>query len=254
VRNGVGGAQTLVVFGGGSDIALATAHEMIARGTHTVVLAAREPERLAGPAAALRVAGARRVECVRFDAQDVDSHPGAVERAFAAVGADVDVVLVAFAVLGPQGRTQLDHDAVRDVFTTNAVGGVSATAAAAQLLLDQGHGTIIVLSSVAAERARPANYLYGASKAALDSFAQGLGHDLHGTGVDVMVVRPGFVHTKMTEGLQPAPLSTTARDVAAAIADGLRRGSSTVWAPGPLRWLMSVVRHLPGPLLRRLPR
>ncbi len=254
MRDAVGGAQTLVVFGGGSEIALATARELVAHGTRTVVLAAREPDGLAEPAATLRDAGASRVECVAFDAQDVDGHPAAVARAFAAARADVDVVLVAFGVLGPAGRAQLDHEAVRDVFATNAVGGVSVTALAARMLLDQGHGTIVVLSSVAGERARAANYLYGASKAGLDAFAQGLGDDLHGSGVDVMVVRPGFVHTKMTAGLEPAPLSTTPELVAAAIAEGLRRGSPVVWAPAPLRWVMGVVRHLPRPLMRRLPR
>lgn len=254
MRNAVGGAQTLVVFGGGSDIAQATARELVAHGTRTIVLAARAPERLADDATALRTAGARQVECVPFDAEDLDGHPAAVERAFAAAGADVDVVLVAFGVLGPQGREQLDHDVARHVFATNALGGVSVAVLAARLLLTQGHGTIVVLSSVAAELARPANYLYGSSKAGLDAFAQGLGDELHGTGVEVMIVRPGFVHTKMTAGLQPAPLSTTPEEVAAAIGKGLRRGSGIVWAPAPLRWVMSALRHLPRPLVRRLPR
>ena len=116
----------------------------------------------------------------------------------------------------------------------------------------QAHGTLIVLSSVAAERPRRSNFVYGASKAGLDAFAQGLGDALAGTGVDVMVVRPGFVRTKMTAGLKPAPLSTTPDAVAGAIVDGLRRGAHTVWVPPALRSVMSIVRHLPRPLFRRL--
>jgi decaprenylphospho-beta-D-erythro-pentofuranosid-2-ulose 2-reductase len=254
VRDAVGGAQGLVIFGGLSEIALATARELIAGGTDTVVLAGREPARMEEQATALRLAGARLVACVAFDAQDLDEHPAAVARAFAAAQADVDVVLVAFGVLGPAGREQLDHGAVRRVFGTNALGGVSVTALAAQLLLEQGHGTIVVLSSVAGERARAANYLYGASKAGLDAFAQGLGDDLHGTGVEVMVVRPGFVHTKMTAGLEPAPLSTTPQAVASAIAEGLRTRRAGGWVPAPLRWVMVAVRSLPRALMRRLPR
>jgi decaprenylphospho-beta-D-erythro-pentofuranosid-2-ulose 2-reductase len=109
------------------------------------------------------------------------------------------------------------------------------------------------MSSVAGERARKSNYVYGASKAGIDAFAQGLGDRLAGTGVNVMVVRPGFVHTKMTAGMDQAPLSTTPDAVAAEIVKGLARGSHTVWAPPPLRLVMSVLRHVPRPIFRRLP-
>jgi decaprenylphospho-beta-D-erythro-pentofuranosid-2-ulose 2-reductase len=95
--------------------------------------------------------------------------------------------------------------------------------------------------------------MYGSSKAGADGFAQGLGDSLAGTGVDVMVVRPGFVKTKMTEGLDPAPFSTTPEAVAREIVRGLARGSHTVWAPSLLRIVMSALRHVPRPLFRRLP-
>lgn len=111
---------------------------------------------------------------------------------------------------------------------------------------------LIVLSSVAAERPRRGNAVYGASKAALDSLAQALGDDLREQNVRILVVRPGFVHTRMTEGLAPAPLSTTPEAVARVVADGLESGAQTVWAPRALRWLMLVVRMLPRPLLRRM--
>ena len=87
----------------------------------------------------------------------------------------------------------------------------------------------------------------------MDAFFQGLGDRLFGTGVDVMIVRPGFVHTKMTEGLEAAPLSTTPEAVAAAIARGLERGSEMIWVPHTLRYVMSVLRHVPRPIFRKLP-
>jgi decaprenylphospho-beta-D-erythro-pentofuranosid-2-ulose 2-reductase len=111
----------------------------------------------------------------------------------------------------------------------------------------------VVLSSVAAERARRVNFIYGSSKAGLDAFCQGLADAMHGSGVHVMTVRPGFVRSRMTAGLPPAPMSTTPGEVAVAIEAGLRRRAVTIWVPGRLRLVMSAVRHLPRPLFRHLP-
>ena len=111
---------------------------------------------------------------------------------------------------------------------------------------------VVLLSSVAGERARRSNFVYGSSKAGADAFYQGLGDRLAGTGVKVMVVRPGFVTTKMTAGLEPAPLSTTPEAVARAVTHGLERGRDTVWVPTTLRFVMSGLRHLPRPVFRRL--
>jgi decaprenylphospho-beta-D-erythro-pentofuranosid-2-ulose 2-reductase len=135
----------------------------------------------------------------------------------------------------------------------NYVGGVSAGLAAARRLRAQGHGTLVVLSSVAGERVRKANYIYGSSKAGLDGFAQGLGDAMRGSGARVLIVRPGFVTSKMTAGMTPPPLSTTPDKVAEATDRALRTGRDIVWAPGALRWVMLAVRHLPRPVFRRLP-
>ncbi|MFD9243939.1 SDR family NAD(P)-dependent oxidoreductase, partial [Streptomyces sp. NPDC059556] len=139
------------------------------------------------------------------------------------------------------------------VAQTNYTGAVSAGLVCAAALQNQGHGSLVVLSSVAGERARRADFIYGSSKAGLDAFAQGLGDALHGTGVHVMVVRPGFVRTRRTAGRAEAPLATTPEAVAGAIELGLRRRSETVWVPGSLRMVMAAVRHAPRPLFRRLP-
>ncbi len=129
---------------------------------------------------------------------------------------------------------------------------MSAGLAVADQLRAQGHGTLVVLSSVAGVRVRKDNFVYGSTKAGLDGFAQGLGDALQGSGARVMVVRPGFVTTKMTEGLAPAPFSTDADSVAADIVTGLRRGSHTVWSPPVLRAVFGALQLVPRPLWRRL--
>lgn len=198
----------------------------------------------------LRAHGAD-VRTVAFDALDPDTHEEALNKVFAE--GDIDLVLLAFGVLGDQAHDERDPSAAVRVARTNYIGAVSAGLVAARALQTQGHGSLVVLSSVAGERARRANFIYGSSKAGLDAFAQGLGDALQGTGVHVMVVRPGFVRTRMTAGLPEAPLATTPEAVATAIELGLRRRSETVWVPGVLRVVMSALRHVPRGLFRRLP-
>ena len=250
MKDALGSTQSLLVLGGGSDIALATARAMVAERTRRVILAARDPDKLAGAAAELEGAGAT-VERVRFDADDVDSHGPLLEELFNRHG-DIDVVLVAFGLLGEQEHAFSDPAAALGVMRTNYVGAGSAMLAAAARLRAQGHGALVLLSSVAAERARRSSFVYGSTKAGIDAFAQGLGDELAAAGVDVIVVRPGMVRTKMTEGLEEAPFTTTADKVAEAIVDGIRRGAHTVWAPPVLRYVFAVLRHLPRPVFRRL--
>jgi decaprenylphospho-beta-D-erythro-pentofuranosid-2-ulose 2-reductase len=175
-----------------------------------------------------------------------------LDDAFEALG-DVDAALVAFGVLGDQDAFDGDADAAVAAVTTNYVGGVSVGLRLAERLRRQGHGALIFLSSVAGERVRKSNFVYGSSKAGMDGFAQGLGDRLDGSGVDVMIVRPGFVRTKMTEGLDDVPFSTTPEAVAEAIVRGLEKGSHTVWSPPVLRLVMMVLRHMPRAVFRRLP-
>jgi len=130
---------------------------------------------------------------------------------------------------------------------------VSVTIPLVARLRAQGHGTIVLLSSVAGERVRKANFVYGSSKAGADGFYQGLGDKLAGSGVHVLIVRPGFVHSQMTAGMDPAPMSTTPDAVATAVVAGIARDREIVWVPGPLRAFMSALRHLPRPVFRRLP-
>jgi len=251
MRDATGTVQSALVLGGGSEIGLAIARRLAGERTRRLVLAARAPERLEHAAKELRRVGAETVETVAFDADETDGHERFVDEMFERDG-DLDLVLLAFGVLGDQEEAERDPSAAVAVGHTNYLGAMSVLLRVARRLERQGHGTIVVLSSVAAERARRGNFVYGSSKAALDAFAQGLADSLVGTGVDVMVVRPGFVRTQMTEGLDPAPFATDPDAVADAVMDGLRRGSHTVWAPPVLRWVMATMRHLPRPLYRRV--
>ncbi|MFF3341742.1 decaprenylphospho-beta-D-erythro-pentofuranosid-2-ulose 2-reductase [Streptomyces flavidovirens] len=250
MKDAFGTPQSLLVLGGTSEIGLATARRLIARRTRTVWLAGRPSPALETAAAGLRALGAE-VRTVAFDALDPVAHEEKLGKVFAE--GDIDMVLLAFGVLGDQAHDEEQPLSAVRIAQTNYTGAVSAGLVCAKALQEQGHGSLVVLSSVAGERARRANFIYGSSKAGLDAFAQGLGDALHGTGVHVMVVRPGFVRSKMTTGLPEAPLATTPEAVAAAIETGLRRRSETVWVPGTMRFVMSALRHVPRPLFRRLP-
>ncbi|MFS8200814.1 decaprenylphospho-beta-D-erythro-pentofuranosid-2-ulose 2-reductase [Streptomyces sp. CWNU-52B] len=250
MKDAFGIPQSLLVLGGTSEIALATARRLITRRTRTVWLAGRPSPGLESAASGLRELGAD-VRTVDFDALDPDAHEAALGKVFAE--GDIDMVLLAFGVLGDQSRDENEPGAAVRVAQTNYTGAVSSGLVCARALQAQGHGSLVVLSSVAGERARRANFIYGSSKAGLDAFAQGLGDALYGTGVHVMVVRPGFVRSKMTEGLEEAPLATTPEAVATAIETGLRRRSETVWVPGALRLVMAALRHAPRAVFRRLP-
>lgn len=253
MKDAFGAPQSLLVLGGTSEIGLATARRLVARRTRTVWLAGRPSPALTAAADSLRALGAE-VHTVPFDALDTATHEERLGRPF--TEGDIDMVLLAFGVLGDQERDESDPLAAVRVAQTNYTGAVSAGLVCAQALQAQGHGSLVVLSSVAAERARRADFIYGSSKAGLDAFAQGLGDALHGTGVHVMVVRPGLVRSRQAEGRAQARQATpvtTPEAVATAIELGLRRRAETVWVPGALRVVMSALRHVPRPLFRRLP-
>jgi decaprenylphospho-beta-D-erythro-pentofuranosid-2-ulose 2-reductase len=235
MRNALGSVQSVLVIGGRSDIAAALMERLRRDRPVKALLGVRDPE---GP------------DELRFDALDRASHGPFVEQAFA--NGDIDLVLVAFGVLGDQKVDERDAEAAVRVVETNFVGAVSVLVPIAEHLRMQGHGAIVVLSSVAGERPRRANFVYGSSKAGLDAFAQGLGDALAGTGVDVLVVRPGFVRTKMTTGRAEPPLTTTPDAVAEEIVRGLGRRAHTIWVPPRLRFVMVILRLLPRPLFRLL--
>ena len=252
MKDALGNVQRVVVLGGTSDIALATLAKLnAARHGIAVTLAARPGEPRVAAAKSLRVAGMAVTE-VDFEATDRTSCEHAIASAFEAPG-DVDIVMVAFGLLGDQERAWQDLDAALQLVEVNYTAAVACGVLVAARLRAQGHGAIIAMSSVAGERPRKSNFVYGSTKAGLDAFYNGLGDAMAADGVQVLVVRPGFVHTKMTQGLAAAPLSQTPEQVAEVIVAGLVAGRHTVWAPPTMRWVMSALRHLPRPVFRRLP-
>ena len=262
MNDALGAPQSVLVLGGSSELARAILRRLVARRARTVILAGRDPERLKEAAAELCTLGAEVVETLPFEATDTASHQGLIDDVFGR-HRDIDLVLFAFGMLGTQetgGMPERDAagaptDAMgaAEVAAVNFVGSVSAGIAVAGHLRRQGHGTLMALSSVSGVRVRSSNFVYGSSKAGMDAFFEGLRYQLEGTGARVVVVRPGFVATRMTAGLKPAPFATTAEDVAECVVRGLETGEDLVWAPPVLRWVMAAVKLLPRAVFRRLP-
>ena len=246
----VGNPQSVLLLGGTSEIGLAIVEAFATDRPMRVVLAARPSERLDAAKARVEKLGCA-VETIDFDARAVDTHADVIRKAFAS--GDVDVAVVAFGLLGDAEKAWTDVDAAVELATVNYTAAVSVGVALAERMREQSHGAIVALSSVAGERPRRSNFVYGSTKAGLDAFYTGLTEALRPYDVGVTVVRPGFVHTRMTEGMKPAPLSTTPEAVAAAAVDAVRNRREQVWVPAPLRGVMSVLRHLPRPVFRRLP-
>ncbi|HEY0453445.1 decaprenylphospho-beta-D-erythro-pentofuranosid-2-ulose 2-reductase [Actinophytocola sp.] len=246
----VGNPQSLLLLGGTSEIGLAVAERYASRRPLRVVLAARPSPRLDAAAEKLRAAGAT-VSTVEFDALDTASHPAVLDKAFA--DGDLDVTVVAFGLLGDAEQAWQDHARAVELAQVNYTAAVSVGVALAERLRKQGHGRIVALSSVAGERVRRSNFVYGSTKAGMDGFYLGLGEALRGEGITVTVVRPGFVHTKMTEGMKATPLAAKPEDVAALVVDAVHKRKELVWAPAAWRVLMSVLRHVPRAIFRKLP-
>ena len=245
------GREVIVVFGGHSEIGGELAIRL-ARGA-TVVLAARSPERLNGQQAALRAAGADGVYVKEFDADDLSSHGPLIDLICTEHG-PIGTAVLAFGILGDQGRAEADPAHAVAIVHTDYVAQVSLLTHLASRMRATGRGRLVVFSSVAGVRVRRANYVYGSAKAGLDGFASGLADALHDSGIQVLIVRPGFVIGRMTHGMKPAPFSSTPPQVAAATARALANGRNTVWVPWVLRPVFFGMRLLPQPVWRRLPR
>jgi short-subunit dehydrogenase len=244
-------AKTILVLGGRSEIGLAVARRLVSGAT--AVLAARSGTDLTSVERGLIGAGAVAVDRIDFDADDLASH-GAVLVEVVRRHGHLDVVVVAFGILGDQARAERDAAHAVAIGHTDYLAHVSILTSVAQLLRAQGDGVVVVFSSVAGVRVRRANYVYGSAKAGLDGFASGLADALHGSGVRLLIVRPGFVVGRMTAGMAPAPFATTPDLVADATVRALRSGRGEVWVPAVLRVVFAGMRLLPRAVWRRLPR
>lgn len=245
------GGEVVVVFGGRSEIGLAVARRL-APG-RTIVLASR-PGGDSSPVAPLWTAGATAVETVDFDADDLSSHAGVVDEIESRVG-PVDIAVLAFGILGDQEVAERDADAAAQILHTDFVAQAALLTVLAERMKSRRSGVLVAFSSVAGQRVRRANYVYGSAKAGLDGFASGMADALHGTGVTLIIPRPGFVIGRMTAGMDPAPFSSTPEQVAAAVVDRVvARRAGVVWIPWQLRVMFAVARLVPQPIWRRMPR
>lgn len=236
----------ILLLGGTSEIGLAILSALRPPPDAELILAGRDRQRLEAAGKSLN----RPVTVARYDAMDTGAHQAFAHQICA--GGVPDIVIAATGVLVPQQQAERDVRLAATMIETNFTGHVTALLAFGEAMRDRGSGTIVVLSSVAAVRPRRFNPVYGATKAALDAFARGYADSLHGSGVRVLLVRPGFVIGRMTEGMTAAPLATTPEAVGVAVASALRGSRSVVWVPAPLAGLAAVLKLIPRPIWRRL--
>jgi decaprenylphospho-beta-D-erythro-pentofuranosid-2-ulose 2-reductase len=239
----------VLVVGSTSAIAEAAARIWAARGA-SFYLAARRESLQEASAADLGVRGAAKVVTERFDALDAGARAGLVERAEAALGG-LDCLFVAYGTLPEQEACVQDAAlAIREI-ELNGVATVDLVLRAAARFEAQGAGTIAVITSVAGVRGRASNFVYGAAKSLVSTLLEGLRHRLHGKGVAVVDIRPGFVDTPMTAAFPKGALWATPAKVAADIVAAVDRRAGIVYTPWFWRWIMLVIRHIPEPIFVR---
>ncbi|HYE96470.1 MAG TPA: SDR family oxidoreductase [Rubricoccaceae bacterium] len=243
--------KTALIVGATSAIAHETARRFAAEGA-ALFLAARSPEKLEAVAADLRARGAARVETAPFDADGLSAQDTLVEAVCGAFPDGLDVALVAYGTLPDQPAMEADADAAAAAFQTNATSVIALLTRLANLMEKQGRGTLGVISSVAGDRGRPSNYVYGAAKGAVSLFSQGLRARLSKKGVRVVTIKPGFVDTPMTAHLPKNALFADPADVGAKVHRALTKGGDVVYVPGFWRPIMAAVRAVPERVFKRL--
>jgi decaprenylphospho-beta-D-erythro-pentofuranosid-2-ulose 2-reductase len=232
----------LLVLGANSEIATAVAHCFASEEGADVTLASRDIERLEKKAGDIAIRHRVKARAIAFDACDTASHRAFYE----ALDPKPDCVVVAFGMLGDQAKAQSDFDEARRIIETNYLGAVSILGIVAADFESRGRGSIVGIGSVAGMRGRKSNYIYGSAKAGFHAFLSGLRHRLHASNVHVMTVLPGFVRTKMTEGMDlPGALTAEPDEVARDIYRGYRKRKSVIYSRWYWRCVMMIVRHLP---------
>lgn len=248
----VGNPQSILLLGGTSEIGLAVVSEYLRRQPLRVVLACMPGDPgIETSVDSLKAQGATSVEVVDFDAADFASHPAAIDAAFA--GGDIDLAMVAFGLLGDAEELWQDQAKAVGICNINYTGAVSVGVLLGERFKAQGHGQIVAMSTVAGEKVRRSNFVYGSTKAGLDAFYLNLGQALSGLGPKVLVVRPGQVRTRMSAHVKEAPLTVNKEDVAQQIVAAVADGKELIWVPPAFRYVMMVLRHIPTPIFRKLP-
>jgi len=242
--------QRILIVGATSAIAEATARQLAARGA-AIYLAGRGEERLRAIAADLQLRGASQVDGMVFDAREFERIPGLVQAATASLGG-LDTALIAHGTLSDQGLCQQSIERLRDEFDINAVSVMALCGELANQFEAAGRGVIAVISSVAGDRGRQSNYVYGSAKAAVTAFTSGLRQRLYPKGVRVLTIKPGFVSTPMTAAFKKGALWASPASVAADIVRAIDRGGTVLYTPWFWRPIMWIIRCVPETIFRRL--
>ncbi len=239
--------STVLILGAASDIGRAIARNYAATG-RPLILAARDPERLEPDAADLRLRYQVAVRICAFDVLDSGGHAGFVD----GLGELPGTVVCTVGLLGRQGEDQHSPAATESIIATNFTGPAMVLGLLADRMEAAGRGTIIAISSVAGDRGRASNYIYGSAKAGLTAFLSGLRNRLAGKGVHVVTVKPGFVRTRMTEGMPlPGVLTADPEEVGRAVVQAEARGRDVIYVR-PVWWLvMTIIRLLPEVVFKR---
>ena len=242
--------RKILIIGASSAIAEAAARLWAARGD-ALFLVGRRAERLEAIASDLRVRGKGLVECLAMDASERQAHAAMLDAAEAALGG-LDVVLIAHGSLPDQKACEASVDLTLQEIDTNALSVVALATRVAQRLEAQAHGTLAVISSVAGDRGRQSNYVYGAAKGMVSLFLQGLRNRLSKVGVQVLTIKPGFVDTPMTAAFPKGALWAKPDAIARGIVRAIDRRRDEVYLPGFWRLIMLVIRHVPERIFKRL--
>jgi decaprenylphospho-beta-D-erythro-pentofuranosid-2-ulose 2-reductase len=242
-------SECVLIVGATSAIAEALARRYAAEGAR-LALAARNLEHCEHIAADLRIRGAAEVRCLRFDAAERDKFAPLIENAWNGFDG-LDVAVIAHGSLPDQSACEQSIDATLEALDINALSAIGLLVPLANRMADVRRGHIAVIGSVAGDRGRQSNYVYGAAKGCLAVFLQGLAHRLYPLGVRVLTVKPGFVDTPMTAAFDKGPLWAQPDQVARDIQRAIRKGVIEVYTPWFWRWIMRVIRFLPRPLFLR---
>ena len=243
--------KRIIIIGATSAIATACARIWATQGA-SFFLVARDTEKLDALAADLAVRGSGPVHTYQMDANDIAAHAGMVDAAFQSLG-QAGIALIAHGTLPDQAACQTDASLTLAEIATNGTSVIALLTALANKIELQGAGAIGVITSVAGDRGRPSNYVYGSAKAAVSAFCEGLRARLFKAGVSLTDIRPGFVDTPMTHGLPlPGPLVVQPEVVAKRIVAGMARKVDVLYTPAYWRLIMMIIRYIPRFIFKRL--
>ena len=240
----------VLVLGATSSIAIATMRLLAPNGAR-FFLVARRPERLEVVARDMLTRGAADVICEALDLDDTDAHPAMLAAAAEALDG-IDLALIAHGVLGDQQEQQTNYAAAAALFQTNLLSAVSLITWLASYFEAQGAGTLAVISSVAGDRGRKSNYVYGASKGALNIFLDGVRNRIDRSGAHVLTIRPGFVATPMTAHVAQGPLFAQPVQIGRGILKAIAGRNDVVYLPGFWRLIMFVIRNIPQRIFKAM--